>query len=408
MRTPTRDTSPTPTVTSSAAPGAPARARGPALPWYVVAVLGSWGALLLGWAAVGVVVAVAWLTATWLPVSSVLDTVGDGWLAVHGVGVTLGGVPVRLPPLGLTVLVGVALAVVAHHAAASRPPDELQGVAAWRRVGALIGVVATSYAAAVLVVATLVGSPAQAADAFLPALALGAVGSLTGATAGRPGLLPGRPTWVRALPAAIGVGCAVMALASALTLAFALALRWDAVAALHASLAPDGPGAWLLAALALAYGPTILLWSGSWVLGAGFTVGAGTVVAPGTSALGLLPALPVLGAVPTAATPWDWAVLSLGLAAGGAAGWWWWRGASVEGEPIPLWSAAWQGGLAGGGAALAWVAASWFARGALGSQRLADLGPRFPALLAHAPLVLGLGAAAAAVGTAAYAARRRR
>ena len=408
MRTTSRPADLPLTLTSPAEPEPVVHDPAPSLPWWLMALLGGWGVVLLGWTAVGVLVGGAWLSATWLPAETVLQTVGRGWLGLHGVGVELGGAEVRLAPLGLTLLVAIALAVVAHQAGGPAADDAGDAASGWRRVGVLVGAVSASYASGVLVVASLIGSPAQVGQAFASACVLGAAGSLAGATVGRPELMGPLPAWARALPVAIGVGCAALTITSAAALAVAVALRWERVSALQASLDPDGPGVWLLAALTVVYGPTILLWAGSWLLGAGFSVGGGTVVAPGTSLLGLLPAVPVLGAVPTAATPGDWAALLAGLAAGATAGWWWWREVTRTSAAPSLLRAAWQGGLAGLGVALAWVAASWLARGALGSERLAVVGPRFPELLAWAPTILVLGAAAASAGTAAYQGRRRR
>lgn len=402
MRTPI----PPLTVSSPATAATGVVPRTPSLPWWVVVVAGAWVAVLVGWAAVGLVVAGAWLTATWLPAATVWETVGRGWLAVHGVDVVVGGVALGLAPSGVTLLVGVALAAVAHRAASAAGPGAAR--AGWRPVGRTVGSVALAYGLAAGLVGLLVGSPVQAAHAAVAAAALGGVGGLAGAAYGRPELLGPLPAWARILPQAVGIGLAALGVASAAAVAVGLALRWPRVVGLQESLAPDGPGVWLLAALGLAWAPTILLWGGSWLLGAGFTVGVGTLVAPGVSRLGLLPALPVLGAVPTAASPWDWAALAAGLAAGAAAGGWWWRAAARSGYVPTLTAAAWQGGLAGLGTAAAWLAASWLARGGLGSGRLADLGPRFPELLAFAPALLVAGAAAAAVGTAAYARRPRR
>lgn len=403
-----RTTTLPPLTVSSPSSGAVAdgAARNPAMPWWLVSIVGAWGAVLLGWVAVGAIVAGAWPTATWLPAATVLETVGRGWLSVHGVGVRLGDVDLRLAPTGVTLLVGVALAVVAHHAAPAGA-DGSDG-ARWRPVGTVVAAVAASYGLAVGLVAVLVGTPAQAGRAVLAAVLLGALGALVGATHARPELLEPAPAWARALPRSIAVGLAALGAAAATAVSVGLALRWPRVSDLLASLEADGPGLVLIAVLTLAYLPTILLWGGAWVLGAGFTVGAGTVVAPGTSVLGLLPAIPVLGAVPTSASGWDWAALAGGLAAGAAAGWWWFRTLDRAGHAPTLAASAWQGALAGLGAAGVWLAASWFARGALGSRRLADLGPRFPELLVSAPPLLAVGAAAAAVGTAAYVRRRRR
>ena len=97
--------------------------RIPYLPWVASALLGSGAAVLLGWVTVGVAVAAGWLTMTRLPPTTVLDTIAQLWLGLHGVPFTAAGLTVGLTPLGLTGLVAVAMAAVARYAAGQREDD---------------------------------------------------------------------------------------------------------------------------------------------------------------------------------------------------------------------------------------------------------------------------------------------
>ena len=146
------------------------------LPWLAAAIIGSGAAVLLGWVVVGVAVAAGWLTAPGLPPAVVLDAIAQIWLGVHGSAFSLAGLTIGLAPLGVTALVGVAMAVVARLAAGQRDADE-PGL----RAALLIAAACTvSYSLITLIIATFVGAPRQAAAAFVGALGVSGVGSLIG------------------------------------------------------------------------------------------------------------------------------------------------------------------------------------------------------------------------------------
>lgn len=377
--------------------------RVPYLPWLVAGIAWTFGALLVGWLAVGVIAAAGWLTAVRTTAAEVFTTIGQGWLAAHGVPVRLGGAALDLTPLGITVLILAATGLAAHHAAHQYdlPADATAG-RAWTAWGSVVGACVGTYALAALLLASVVGTPGQIGDALAGAVAVSFLGAAPGAALGC-GLDPSRalPAWARRLVPSAGVGLGVLVIGSVAALIVALVSHADAVRDAHALLAPDAVGSVLLVLVQLAYLPTLILWAGAYVLGAGVHLGSGAVVAPDHVTGGVLPAIPVLGGVPTVGSPTDWAWLAVGVAAGAAAGWWHAR----RGEQAWL-DGAWQGALAGLATGLLWLAASWFAVGGLGENRLALVGPRFPELLAFATLPLAAAGAVAGSLTRLWRARR--
>ncbi len=372
----------------------PALPRLPYVPWVAAALAGSAAVVLLGWAIVGAVVAAGWLTATHLAPGPVLDAVSQAWLGVHGSPFQLGTLPLRLTPLGLSLLLAVAMAVVGrlafrHTDADTRSPAGVVLVAA-----ACTG----AYAVASWLVASLVGAPRQAVAVFVGALVIGGTGSLVGALrASDLDPLAGLPAWARVVPRAAGAGLAALAAASLLTLGVAVGAHTRQIAVLQGGLAPDAAGAALLVVVYAAYLPTLLLWAGSYALGSGLTVGAGTLLTPSVSTLGLVPALPLAGALPAVPPQFGWLFLASGPLAGVLVGTVCARRLRALGEPARVLPWAAGSGAAGLASGLIWAAASWLARGDLGATRLVGLGPRFPELFL--PL-LALAGAAALTGAA--------
>jgi len=390
------------TVSSPSEPDEAGRlARLPYLPWVAAALLGSGAAVLLGWVAVGAILAAGWLTDPTLSPPVVLDALAQAWVGVHGAPFRLAGMTVGLTPLGLTALVGVAMSAVARYSAGQRD-DGRSGL-----VPALLvsGVCTLAYSLSTLLVATLVGAPRQAASAFIGALVVSGVGSLIGALrALGGGVLASLPAWVRGQPVGVGIGLASLAAGSCAALGVAIGSHQGAISALNDALAPDAVGSALLVVCYLAYGPTLLLWAGSYVLGAGVQLGTDSLITPTSSVLGLLPGLPIAGAVPT--VPPAYGVLLLacgplaGLLAGSAACWRSSRDGRL-GELATVVGATLSALFAG----IIWTATSWFSRGSLGTARLVGLGPRFPELLAYGTLPVAAGGLLAGLVFAAIARR---
>ena len=179
---------------------------------------------------------------------------------------------------------------------------------------------------------------------------------------------------------------------------------WDRVEALTRALHPGTAGGILLVVTQLTVLPNLLLWSGLYALGAGFTLGNGSVVAPAATSLGVLPGLPVLGALPAAgpgSTSQLWWLVA-GALAGATAAWLALRG----GAGTRIDRASLLGGAAGLAAALVLVGLAWLSSGDLGSVRLAGLGPRLLPLLVMSSTTLGLSGLI--TGAVVWALRRRR
>lgn len=377
----------------------------PNVPWLLAAVVGGVAAACLGWLAVAVLAVSAWLTALHVPLAAVLDTIGQGWLAIHGAPASLDGVVVGVPPLGLSGLAAAGCVVAAHHAAGQR---RAVGDGRWATCARVAAATAIAYLATVLLVGSLAATPGQAVAALPGALAVAAPASAFGAWRGLAlDPLAAAPPWTRGLPVAMGGGLLVLVLGSGAALLTGLLAHGDQVAALHASLGPDPAGGVLLVVVQLLYLPNLVLWAGSYALGAGVRVGLDTLVAPGTSALGALPALPVAAALPTDANPWTWGWVAVGPVAGALAGWLVLRRGQRAGALAHLgwWSA--QGAAAGALVGVVWVGASWLSRGHLGGHRLVGLGPRFPELLWYGIPPLAVAGALTGLAYAWWCGRRR-
>lgn len=390
------------------------RRRVPYLPWLAVAVAWSAAALVLGWAVPGALIGIAWLGATHIAPADMLAAIGQAWLSLHGAPVVLGGVPLRIVPLGLAALVAGACAVAARYAVrgASRPRKPAGASARL----AIIGACVAGYLAPGLLVAAIMGTPAQMVAALPGLVLIPLVGASVGVSLRRrrrrgarrrDGWRPATRGWLGRLPRAIGLGVAVLAASATAAFVAALVVHWPTVMAVTESLHPDTAGLVMLIIVQLAYLPNMLLWAGSYVLGAGINLGPGAVAAPGVTIEATLPAVPVFGAVPLAPGGADLLWLLTGLLAGAASGAWLSRGEAWPGaDRLPrdaaLRGAGIRGALAGLGAAVVWIVLSWLSAGDLGVDRLAHLGPRFPALLGWGTVPLMVSAAAVAVAIEAW------
>lgn len=363
----------------------------PALPWLAAALLGSGAVVLLGWAAVGALVAAGWLSAMGLAPATVLETVSQGWLGLHGVGFTLAGLPLALTPLGLSALVCLAMGAVSGYAVSQVEADELER-RPWRAVALAVVACTLTYTLGATLLASIVGAPRQATACFVGAALLSGVGSLLGALRVSPVRLEWLPPWAAELPRAVAAGIGGLATASAIGLVVAIGTHTKQIAALQQAVSPDGVGTALLLASDLAYLPNLLFWSGAYLLGAGFTVGAGTLLTPTTATLGLLPAIPVAGALPVVPPPGGQLLPASGVAAGALAALVLCRRLAGRGVRPHPWAWCWRSALAGLAAGLVWAGLSWFSRGDLGTGRLVGLGPRFPELVEYAAGLTTAGA----------------
>ncbi|GAA3930050.1 cell division protein PerM [Microbacterium soli] len=365
-------------------------------------------------AAVGLVVVLAPFTLLWVLAFGVHADWGALW-PVSGTLWQFGhGVPleVRLPD---DLLVGVGIAREAAEFAVSVPPLAilLFTVAFAARSGrraAVAGFWASGVLAGAVVftaISALVGLSAQSAvlraplwaavlipaSAYLAGLLLGAVQHAW--TEGDGGVVDrlhdvvdGWGDWAPVPAESLRGGTAAIAgLTGAAAVGFTVmtVLRGGEVIALFEAARVDALGATMLTLAHLAYLPTLLVWSASWLAGPGFALGTGTSASPAGTELGVVPGIPVLGLIPANASMWMLVIVLVPLACGALAGWIVRSRLVWERIGVGIWPrAAIAGGIAAvsaGAAALAAVLAS----GSIGPGRLSDAGP------APGPMALAVG-----------------
>lgn len=350
--------------------------------WPVAAVVGGLATAAVGWVLVTGLVVCGWLMGDDTRLSGAIELGTRLWLLACGVPVPVAGLDVTLVPWGVTAISAALLWRFGGYAV-RRATDG--------RTGPLtVGLVVTlAHTLPVLSVAVFLGEPWRAPGRWAAVVLLLLVAAWSGAAhrSGRP-VGSSWPAPLRALPRAVAGAQLVLLLAGAGVLALGLLTGWDRVVGLTSSLQAGTFGTVLLVLLQLALLPNALVWSGSYALGAGFSLGSGSVVAPAATSLGVLPGLPVLGALPAAgpgSTLQLWWLVS-GAVAGALAAWL----ALRSGTPRRFDATTLVGGLAGVAAALVFTGVAWTTSGDLGTLRLTGLGPRLLPLLVMSTTTLGL------------------
>ena len=333
------------------------------------------------------------------PASGAASTAGQLWLLSHGARLSLGGEPVGLVPLGLTV--GPLLLC---RRAGSRVAAQIPG----RRASVTGAAVAAPYAAVALLLALLVGSGSFVAlvtavlGAGLVSFAGAAVGAAhaEGSFARVRDRLPGG-----VVDAAVGGGAAVGALlaASALLAGISLVLHHATATSLARASEPGAVGGLGLLIAGVALVPDAVVWAASWLAGPGFAVGSGTGVSPFGVHVGPLPGLPLLAALPRGPVPSVVALLVLltPVACGALGG-----RVLLRRRPSASWTsvlrdAASCGAAGGVGVGLLAVLSG----GPLGSDRLVAVGPSPWRVAVASAVEVALGAALALAEVRARASR---
>jgi Family of unknown function (DUF6350) len=328
------------------------------------------------------------------------------WLLAQGVPIDTPGDRLTLVPLAVTAVVLWRLARAGVHA--SRAIGATRAARVRPAVSAALAV-AVGYAALAAGAARL----ASAGPILVSPVRAAINGGLLAAAAALAGALAHSRTWharVRTIPGWLIDGARAGAAATMLIVA-AGAVAAGAVLAARGGEATEMLGGYRagilgqagITAACLAYAPNLAAWAASYLLGPGFALGTGTVISPGMVLLGPVPSVPVLAGMPDAplhgpAVAALAAPLAAAMVAGvllarhvragagstvAAAGWREVLGAALLAGPCC--------GVLCGLCALA-------ARGALGSGRLADLGPvGWPVgLIASATTTVGVVVGAAA------------
>lgn len=345
-------------------------------------------------------VLVGWIAAphTGSGLPGVLRTAAAIWLAAHHVGFSLRGAGrIGMLPLGLIVIPGALLW------RAGRSMVRLAGVSRLADVGYAALTLAIPYALLCGGLAMLSRSavaapsvPEAVVAAFLLALTAGGLG---GARALAPwgtlmGLLPPRS---RSIVVATAGALTVLGVTGSALAGISLGAHLREFATLSSELQAGTVGSALLLLVQMAYLPNAIGWAVCFTLGPGFAFGTGTVVAPTGVALGPLPAFPMLAAIPTgspAAIPgWvSMAVLAVPYFAGAFGGLLMVRVAPTPAiETAPLWGFA-----CGAATGVVTGALAAFSGGALGSARLAAVGPSGWQAGLVATLEVGVAAAVSA------------
>jgi hypothetical protein len=330
------------------------------------------------------------------------------WLMAHGSGVHIHGAAVTIVPLGLTLLVAWALwrvgnrvgdSISGHGPDADRIAD---GERDWT-VPVATALFALGYVVTTIVAASLAGSAAAAPDTARAVFWAVVLSGLVGGT----GIAVGSGR------AAIAVAWLPPTIRAAATAARLTLLGWGAVslAALLASLVADfSTAANVMSQLHTDAGestlytlntatvlPNATLFSGSYLLGPGFTVGVGTLVSPGAVVLGPMPMFPLLAALPDAGPTPGWAAWLVLLAPLTAA-----VGAvrAQRRHPTTRWDEGALRGLAGGVCAgIAFGVLAGLAGGAVGPGRMADVAPYALDACVRAVVAFGAGGLLAGLAT---------
>lgn len=304
-------------------------------------------------------------------IGTALGATGVVWLVAHHAPVaTESGATITLLPLALT-----ALPVLLLHRA-GRWAARITATSATPDAVLLVVAATATYAGIALGIAQVssiggAGVPDLAAlgwSALVAAIGLG-WGVASGAGLLAP-LVDRVPPTARRAALVAGVAGGALVVASGVVAVVALVARWSTVTGLERQVAPGALEAVELLLVSIAYLPNLLLWTLSYLAGPGFAAGGGTTVDPFSAAGALLPGIPVLGAIPVDAPALAPLLLLLPVAAGVL-------GALALRRRGPAGLGAECGQVLLGALAVGAVAAlaCAFAGGALGSARLAQLGP---------------------------------
>jgi len=327
-----------------------------------------------------------------------------GWLLGHGSGLTVAGASVTVVPLGITALCAWACwraglrvgdSVSAHGPDVHRLGDgERDMIVPTAALCFAIG-----YVAVAELTVRLAGSaatrPSSAGVFVWSVLLAGGIGGCAIAVgSGRAaGWLARVPEPVRATGVGVRLALVCWWLVSSVVFVVSLIWHFSTAANIMSQLHTHAGGAVLYVLLMLLVLPNAALFSGSYLLGPGFTVGVGTLVSPGAVAIGPLPILPLLAALPGSGHTPAWLSVLQGLAplvAVSAVA------LTQHRRPAVRWEVGLARGLAVGVVAgVATGLLSAVAGGAIGPGRMADFGPLAGAGLWHAIAYFGVGGLAA-------------
>lgn len=375
----------------------PKAARRFALPAWSLGLVGAAVALAVGLVVVAIPMTLIWMTVSQAGLSWSETLRGSLLLlaVVHGTPVVIGSVAYSLVPWGFVVLPAALLAGSAGWAA------RRSKVGDYRRLAVLVATMSVGYALAAAALSRLAElGPANVTtlSTFVHALAVAVIATGIGALRAADAALPVSSTTLLVATvlraAAIGV-LSLLGIGAVAGAAFLVA-HVDEAIEMTQSLHPGAWGGLLLLLVGLGYVPVLVVWSTSYVLGAGVVIGPAIVASPfvSTTAPTQLPPFPLLAAIPESAAPIAWALPALGIVAGVLVGLTISRRARQESRLLRL-------GMAAGAALVVGVVMAvlaFLASGSLGDLRLAAIGtvPSTVGILAAVLAILGAVPAAVA------------
>lgn len=234
----------------------------------------------------------------------------DAWLVGHGAHLTLGGVAYGVTPVGLTLLLGLAVWRGARWAVrVSAPEDD-------RETAYGVGLFVVAYLVVAVVAAVLAGD-----DGASPSLVRTVLGALLlSGLVGGASVLHATERWSLLTDRLSGrvdgddvlrvLGCAahivlVVLGAAAVTVLVSLALHAGSVSAMLTAQDLSAGDLLMVGLASVVALPNAALLGVGYLAGPGFALGTGTTVSTGSVLLGPVPAFPLLGALPSSGpAPW--------------------------------------------------------------------------------------------------------
>lgn len=343
--------------------------------------------------AVVVMVVLSWVVVTGFlglagagaPGASVVDVLSAGtrvWLAAHGTGFLVNKTTVTLVPLGLTGILWLLLALASAityknvwAAGVHKDAPKLQ----WQVVSMMCG----CYAVVTTVISSFFNGGSMAWRAALGGLAVGFTAAWMGVHYGIRDNRPVINERIRAVGRGVAVTLLLILTGACAALVAALIAHARQISDIEAGLGFTAPVSFVLGVIYLAYLPNFLVWSSSYLIGAGVTLGMDTIVTPFEAQVGTLPAISILGVVTEDVTLLAllWIVFAaVASIAGGLFTIRTWPGRLTYEQGMT------HSALVPVVALAVLVILGWLSSGDLGSNRMSDFGPRLLMLSA-----LGLG-----------------